>query len=354
MHRYGQKGRELTEKEVDDVVYKATFDNMKVDSRANYMLLPPEILDFTTGNFLRKGLKINLLKYLNKGLYFPIRSSSPENLDSLDSFEIRDDDIFIITYPKSGTIWTQNIVSLIVYEGHQDGTENITLFDRAPFLDYNIFHKDLPSRPLPRVICSHLPYYLVRKRRAKIIYVLRNPKDILVSSYHFQKLIVKTETPKDFNILFEKFLAGKVVCSSWLDHVEGWCAHKGDFNILFLSYEEMKKDLRSSVLKICNFLGRELTEKEVDEVVYKAAFNNMKVDSRANYTLMPPGILDLSKGNFLRKGTIGDWKNHMTVAQSERFDRVFKERMEKLPFKFCWDIQEDPEHISSSVDENNV
>ncbi|XP_032071462.1 amine sulfotransferase-like [Thamnophis elegans] len=296
--------------------------------------------------------------YKYKGLYFVTDSSSPETLDSLDSFEIRDDDIFVITYPKSGTIWTQNIVSLITYEGHRDGTENITLIDRAPFLEYNVFHVDLPSRPSPRVICSHLPYYLVpkglRKRRAKIIYVFRNPKDVLISSYHFHKVAIQIETPKDFNIFFEKFLAGKVVCSSWLDHVEGWSAHKGDFNILFLSYEEMKKDLRSSVLKICKFLGRELTEKEVDEVVYKATFDNMKVDSRANYTLLPPGILDFSKGNFLRKGTIGDWKNHMTVAQSERFDRVFKERMEKLPFKFCWDIQEDPEPISSLVDENNV
>ncbi|XP_070589501.1 amine sulfotransferase-like [Erythrolamprus reginae] len=289
----------------------------------------------------------SLFKY--KGFYFITGLVSPENLDTLDSFKIHDDDTFIITYPKSGTIWTQNIVSLILYEGHRDGTENITLLRRAPWLEYDIFHVYLC--PSPRIISSHMPYYLIPKglqnKKGKIIYVLRNPKDVLISNYHFHKLFLKVETPKDFDTFVEKFLAGRVYCSSWLDHVEGWYAHKGEFNILFLSYEEMKKDLRSSVLKICNFLGKKLTEKEVDDVVEKATFDNMKADSRANYTFVPHGFLDFSKGIFLRKGTIGDWKNNMTVAQNERFDRVFKERIEKLPFKFCWDIQEDPETISN-------
>ncbi|KAM3856400.1 amine sulfotransferase-like [Vipera latastei] len=261
--------------------------------------------------------------YKYKGIYFITALSSPECIDSLDSFETRDDDIFIITYPKSGTIWTQNIVSLILHEGHRDETENITLNDRAPWLEYNILHVDFPSRPSPRLFTSHLPYYLVpkglRSRRAKVRHILLT-----------------------------------LFCSSWLDHVEGWYAHKDDFNILFLSYEEMKKDLRRSVLKICNFLGKKLTEKEVDDVVDKATFDNMKVDSRANYTFLPSDIFDFSKGNFLRKGIVGDWKNIMTVAQSERFDCVFKERMKKLPFRFCWDIKEDPKPISSSVEENNV
>ncbi|XP_058029337.1 amine sulfotransferase-like [Ahaetulla prasina] len=296
--------------------------------------------------------------YLHKGCYFFRVLSSPENIDSLESFEIRDDDTFIITYPKSGTVWTQNIVSLILYEGHRDGTENISLIDRAPWLEYNIYHVDLPSRPSPRVISSHLPYYLVpkglRNKRAKIIYVFRNPKDVLVSSYHFYKILTIMETSKEFDVYFKKFLAGKVPSSLWLDHIEGWYTHKGDFNILFLSYEEMKKDLRSSLLKICNFLGRKLTEKEVDVVVDKATFDSMKADSRTNYAVMNPTLTESSKGVFLRKGIVGDWKNLMTVAQSERFDRVFKERMEKLPFRFCWDIQEDPEPISSSGEENNV
>uniref|UniRef100_A0A8C5RLI3 Sulfotransferase n=1 Tax=Laticauda laticaudata TaxID=8630 RepID=A0A8C5RLI3_LATLA len=145
-----------------------------------------------------------------------------------------------ITYPKSGTIWTQNIVSLILHEGHRDGTENITLIDRTPWLECNIFHIDFSTRPSPCLFTSHLPYYLVPKalqnKTGKIIYVFRNPKDVLVSTYHFTKITPVRETPKDFDTFLEWFLSSKVPSSLWLDHVEGWYTHKGDFNILFLSY----------------------------------------------------------------------------------------------------------------------
>ncbi|XP_048338740.1 amine sulfotransferase-like [Sphaerodactylus townsendi] len=103
----------------------------------------------------------------------------------------------------------------------------------------------------------------------------------------------------------------------------------------------MKKDLRNSVLKICSFLGKELTEKELQIVVDMATFDKMRLDPRSNYKNMSADLIDHDKGGFLRKGTIGDWKSTMTVAQSERFDSVFKERMKNLPVKFCWDINED-------------
>ncbi|XP_053140030.1 amine sulfotransferase-like [Hemicordylus capensis] len=286
-------------------------------------------------------------KYLfkHKGNYFQPDLVTAEYIDSLEDFEIRDSDVFLVTYPKSGTIWSQNILSLIHHEGHRDGTEDTDLLDRVPFLEFNFRNMEYDKRPSPRLFSSHLPYYLVpkglRNGRAKIIYVARNPKDVMVSYYHFSKFAVTLEEIEDFGVFMERFLSGKVLSSLWLDHIEGWYAHRGDFNILFLTYEEMKKDLRSAVLKICNFLGKRLSEEELADVVEKAGFDKMKMDRRTNYTTISADLLDFSKGAFLRKGTVGDWKTTMTVAQSERFDSVFKERMDKLPFKFCWDINDE-------------
>uniref|UniRef100_A0A8C3F521 Sulfotransferase n=1 Tax=Chrysemys picta bellii TaxID=8478 RepID=A0A8C3F521_CHRPI len=306
--------------------------------------------------------------FKHKGFYFHPGHVTPEYIDSLEDFEIRDSDVFVVTYPKSDcddgrllqditntisiktvsnkaiffprNVWIQNILSFIYHEGHRDGTENMKIIARVPWLEYNVHNMDYVHRPSSRLFTTHLPYYLVprdlRNRREKVIYVARNPKDVAVSYFHFSNFSVMLETIPDFNIFLERLLAGKGKF-----HLLGWSTHRDDFNILFLTYEEMKKDLRGTVLKICKFLGKQLNEKELDTVVENATFDKMKTDPRANYESMLGNLLERGKGHFLRKGTIGDWKNTMTVAQSERFDNVFKEKTKDLSSMFSWDINDD-------------
>ncbi|EPQ06712.1 Amine sulfotransferase [Myotis brandtii] len=81
---------------------------------------------------------------------------------------------FYNPYPEC-TIWTQQILSLIYFEGHRNRTEDLATLDRIPFFEYNIRKTDFLNRPSPRLFCSHLPYYLVPKglksKKAKVSHI---------------------------------------------------------------------------------------------------------------------------------------------------------------------------------------
>ncbi|XP_012609294.1 amine sulfotransferase-like [Microcebus murinus] len=277
-----------------------------------------------------------LLKF--KGFYFQRKGLDIGFLENLDDFKIRDDDVFVVTYPKSGTIWCRQILSLIYFEEHRKRTENVETNLRVPFLEYSK-HIDFGKRPSPRLFVTHLPYNLVprglKNKKAKIIYVYRNPKDVMCSYFHFLNTYSTFKAEDTMEAFMKQFLEGKVVGSLWFDHIRGWYEHRNDFNIQFMMYEEMKKDLRSSVLKLCKFLGEDLNEESVDAVVRQATFENMKDDPLANFeNILKTNVGLKREGHFLRKGTIGDWKNHMTVEQNEKFDKSFQKQMKDFPLQF--------------------
>ncbi|KAK9527620.1 hypothetical protein VZT92_014166 [Zoarces viviparus] len=125
---------------------------------------------------------------------------------------------------------------------------------------------------------------------------------------------------------------------SWFDHIRDHHNARDQLNICFVQYENMLKDLRGEVVKLCHFLGKDLTDEAIDHVVETSTFKTMKTNPKANYK----DLVETNhyKKKIMRKGIAGDWKDFFTVAQNEHFDNVFEEKMSNLPLTCIWEIKE--------------
>ncbi|XP_056398259.1 3-beta-hydroxysteroid sulfotransferase-like isoform X2 [Hyla sarda] len=265
----------------------------------------------------------------------------PEGVHTVESlnyawkeFETRDDDVFNVTYPKSGTTWLQEILSLVYSNGDPTPVKTTLSWDRVPWIEQHSGRQHLEHKPSPRLITTHLPFHLFpqsfSKTKAKAIYTIRNPKDVCVSLYHFSKFAQFMEYREDFQDFVSLFLSKDIIFGRWFEHVKGWLTIKDNPNLLILSYEDMLKDLKSNVIKISKFLGKELDDAAIDSVVEHSSFHAMKANPMSNYSAVPNDVFNKDQGNFHRKGIAGDYKNHFTPAQEEEFERIYKECMEDI------------------------
>ncbi|XP_033025865.1 bile salt sulfotransferase [Lacerta agilis] len=289
-----------------------------------------------------------------KGIKFPPGYNSVENLCFAENeFEVRDDDIFNVTYPKSGTVWMIEILSLILNGGNPTRNQSVLNSCRAPWFTTQLGLETAHLLPPPRLLTCHLPIHIFPKAffssKAKVVYTLRDPRDVLVSYYHFCKMCVPFENPESFNHFLESFLSGDVPFGSWFDHVTGWMKLKGKSNLIFISYEELKQDLYGIVERLCHFLGKELDEAAIMSVVENTSFEAMRRNDMCNSTMLPKEFMDQEKGTFLRKGICGDWKTHFTVAQSEYFDKVYQEKMVGLKGIFPWEHTRQENHSGKGL-----
>lgn len=276
---------------------------------------------------------------LYKGVYMPNLATTPKALKYFEQFCFRPDDILIVTYPKSGTTWMQQLVPLIVNRGDPDCVDKVLSFVRVPWLGTSRgkFDINLDERPSPRIMASHFQHSMMPKGyhdvKPKIIYVMRDPKDVFTSLFHFQKMASFLIPPTSKSEFLHKFLEGKVMFGSWFDHVKGWINAQDNDRILYIFYEEMIEDLQGSVKKLSKFLDISLDDEVTEQISDRCLFKNMKNNKMSNQTLVPSVFLDQTKGTFMRKGIVGDWKNLLTVEEAEHFDAVYEENMKDVDFQ---------------------
>ncbi|KAI8492453.1 hypothetical protein Bbelb_299060 [Branchiostoma belcheri] len=288
--------------------------------------------------------------YYNGVKFGPIHS--PDAMKMVESFEVRDDDVFISAYLKSGTTWTQQIVSLVCAEGDIGEVCKVPILRRTPWLETldmkgtgEPMPKVLRSAPSPRLMKTHLPYHMLPRQArgggGKIIYCARNVKDVVVS-WHNMRLMTHNLPCGTWEENFKEFITPELAYNGfWWDVVPEYWRHKDDGNMLFIKYEDLKQDLRGHVVKIADFLGKTLSDRRIDEVVTNCTFRAMKKNPSTNFTRDPTiqEAFSKAKGSgieFIRKGEVGDWKNWFSAEENETLEAIHREKMAgtDLTFQF--------------------
>ncbi|XP_049615558.1 sulfotransferase 2B1 [Syngnathus scovelli] len=275
-----------------------------------------------------------------KGVLLPTLIHPPQSLKRFETFTFRPDDVVIVTYPKSGTTWMQEIIPLIMSGGDPASVETLHNWDRVPWLEEaRTCSLNLDDRPSPRMFTTHfLPHMMPPsffQVKPKVIYVMRNPKDVFTSSFHYCSMASFLVDPGPQSEFLQKFLKGEVIFGSWFDHVKSWLEYKE--RIFYICYEEMIKDLKDSVARLALFLEKTLDDDVIEKIAERCVFKNMKKNNMSNYSAVPNEIMDTTKSQFLRKGIAGDWKNQLTAVEVENFDAVYRENMKNVDYEFAWD-----------------
>ena len=231
--------------------------------------------------------------------------------------ETKDKDVFIVGFPKSGNTLMQHIIAHLYYG----------INDRASRSMINLMTSDIyASTHYFRFndICFFKSHELPTKRYRRVIYIMRDGREALLSYYYMMKNMGSEVTLEDLYTGKEKIYG-----VLWHEHIAQWEANPYNAKILFLKFEDLKNDKLSALRKICNFLSISRTEEELAQVVKNTSLKHMKeLELRADWGKMKANRFKKDK-SFVRKGAVNSYKQEVPKEQLDVFENQNKSILNK-------------------------
>ena len=262
--------------------------------------------------------------------------SSPCTLALCRNLVLRDGDVFVCSYPKSGTTWMQHIVTSLLTRGARPAAgEHISAF--APFFEIDASWDAAKGEPRAgplgeaaaggrRVFNTHLRWSQMPKQAnsgARYIYVLRDGCDVATSFYHhLSNQDGDGGFEGAFEAFFESWLHGSLPYGRWVDHVKSWLVLRrpgdgGASHVHVAVYEDLLAAPSAELLKLNAFLGLPpLSAAELAALVEATSFRFMQ---QHEDRFQPQSVQWKNGFHFIREGTAGNHTALMTAEQVQRF-----------------------------------
>jgi len=253
----------------------------------------------------------------------PRGTATRESFEAAHRYEPKAEDVFVVTQMKCGTTWMQQIVYEVLSHGDGDLTDSghghlyavspwIEAIDGVPVQEAPVIGKR--GKNAKRLIKTHLPRGLCPySEKAKYIYVARHPVSCFASTVDFYQLMAGPLAPLRAELL-DWFLSDSMWWSPWPDHVAGWWDRSREAgNVLFVHFEEMKKDLEGVIRRVAQFLGETLNEEELEKGSARSNFHYMKANEEC-FEMSPPNLYSIF-GTYFKSGEAD--RNH-ELSEEER------------------------------------
>ncbi|KAK4329462.1 hypothetical protein Pmani_000219 [Petrolisthes manimaculis] len=293
------------------------------------------------------GAEVSAYRY--NGHVFPGIMITSGLIKELQDFQFTPDDIIVASYPKAGTTWVQEIVYMLTHDCLPSDHTSPVLETRFPYLEYPYpGWRSLAGQEGRRWVKTHLPLHLLphsfTQCGPKLIYISRNPRDTAVSYYYFMQLLTQCSYKGTFSQFIHMFVNDVCMYSPFFSHVLGYWNNRHQPNILFITYEQLHHNPKKVIKEIADFLEISVSPDDIESIRTCTSFTNMTHNTSVNYQHWKEwGFAHKDKGNFLRKGEVGNWKSHLNEEQVLMFEEWEQKHLKNTDLKFIYEEQKQEE-----------
>ncbi|MGH9325439.1 MAG: sulfotransferase domain-containing protein [Terriglobia bacterium] len=240
------------------------------------------------------------------------------------------DDVFLVSYPKSGNTWLRFLIGNLAHPETEVSFANIESIVPSIYVNHE---RSLSRLPRPRILKSHesfVPWY------GRIIYAVRDPRDICVSYYHYQ--IKYRELPEHGSLerFVPQFLRGEIdrQYGHWGDHVMSWLAmRKESPNFIVLRYEDLLANPQAELARVASLLRIPTTPESLERAISLSSADRMRELEKLQSHLWISTRKSRQDLPFVRSARAGDWKEALAPRWVFQIEAAWGKAMQLLGYE---------------------
>lgn len=251
----------------------------------------------------------------------------------LGGFQRIQPDAYVVSYPKCGRTWLRTLLRTYVHATgsslHFFWNRNVCRLPGGTVVAFD--HDKGNWVPAPR---SAFTFAREKYASTGVVFLVRDPRDVLVSSYHHLSRRDRVYTNGLSSFVRDRHVGiGKII-----RFMNMWSANKDLCSrFLIVTYEQLHADTAETFDRVVRFLGLPVDRNALDTAVAQSSFERMKRMEREGVLNEPwmraerTASRDAMK---VRRGRVGGYRDVLSPRDIAYVDTVVREELaSEFPYR---------------------